>query len=338
MRALHTDRELMRSNHSGTYRRHPANPGRKTAIRAAAILSLIVSLWVAGCGGGGVSTGSTPTQGLQLMQASGKIILPAGFKTPLAGLTVNSGQDTQPVSSTGAFQLAVAGPGETLVTLQDASGRVVLMGLADGGSSGSPESGGHGEISAQKTAECLLFMGLDGFLLDPSQWSALRAYIRQTTQVKALSTVIAARVGATPTALYGGDSQLASAVMTAASGIVSGHLPPKFKPSLLEQPKNQVFKVSVVSKPSSSGGTSNIVEVQPEGEQGGLEVLQSPAGDGIQFVNHLRRRMAAFVYETSYQTLTQNSPTSVPPAPIPSTSQATCNSSERSMAGRWATK
>jgi|GEM_PF-5670685 len=244
------------------------------------------------CGGGG---GSRPTQsGTGLLQASGKVTLPAGFKDSVSSLFVSSGFDQEPVSANGSFKLMVAGPGETEVDLVDASGDILMTGFADGGSTGSPEAGGNGQVSATTTANAMIFFGLGGYTLPPSLWVQLRSYTAQTSQISSATTTVAARLAANPLAIAANDSQIDAAIKTAVTGISAGHT---VAPS--ESVRPQVISVSVTKKGISFRDTGTDTLVQPGAEQSGVEIQNNPDGSGIQFVNHFRRRAAAFIYETS---------------------------------------
>jgi hypothetical protein len=228
------------------------------------------------------------------------VILPAGFKGQLSSLTVSSGVDTQPVSASGSFALTVTGPGEVLVTLQNSSGSALLMGYADAGSNGTPESGGNGKISATTTAEVLMFYGLEGFLAPSAEWTQLRQLILQTPQITTLASTISSRVVANSTALAGGDQQISAAAISACQNIAGSSVPAQMIASNAPQKgRNFSTTVSVVANPRDTGNTATHVE--PSGEFSGIEVQNNPKGDGIIFVNHFRRRCVAYIYETATQ-------------------------------------
>ena len=278
----------------------------RTTLLAAALAMLIP---IDGCGGGGTAdAGGAPTQQyppLTMMSATGKITLPAGFKEPLTGMTVQSGVDSEPVAANGSFKIQVVGPGETPVYLLDSSDNIILMGYADGGASGSPEAGGNGQISALKTAESMMFSGLSGPLVPPPYWSNMLADILQTPQVSQLASTVAARVAANPTAISSGDTQLFTAARAACNAAVPGanQVVARERANLQEFPANQSFHVTVEAKsPIFESGNQNLILVQPSSVQGGIDILNSLEEPGtIQFENHFRRRAAAFIYQTATQ-------------------------------------
>ncbi|HWD39953.1 MAG TPA: hypothetical protein VG944_13980 [Fimbriimonas sp.] len=255
-------------------------------------------LWIVGCGGGGGGG-----KGSSLAMASGQVTLPPGFPGKASSLFVVAAGDKQPVSASGAFHLNLMGPGETLVTLQDAQGNLVMMGYADTAATGSPEAGGHGQISATTTAEALLFYGIGGFTTPSEEWPNVRSAITATSECARLAGVVSGRVAAVPTALANNDAQIGTEISTDSASIASSHMGSGLaKLAGLQKSSNSVAKVEVVrhAKPGASTA-GNLVLVQPSGEQSGIEVLNNPNGDGIVFVNHLRRRCAAYIYETAHQ-------------------------------------
>ena len=258
------------------------------------VLSLVANVSLVGCGGGGGAGGGTrPAQ-----IAAGKVTVPTGFPLKPSDLFVEAQGDREPVSQNGSFRVALPNTGETLVTLQDATGDVLMLGYADSGSSGSAEAGGHGQISAATTATALLFYGVSGYTLPSTAWSTLTAYIASSTQCRQVASVVAARLDASATALAS-DAQITTAVLSGAAGLAAGHLSPSFSTPVA---KNASMTVSVVRSSASGTSTSgNAVLVQPSSVQSGVEVLNNPTGDGIVFVNHLRRRCEAFIYETAKQ-------------------------------------
>lgn len=275
-----------------------------------------------GCGGSGGGTAVVAqSSNLTIMNATGKVTLPPGFKGTLTGMTVQSGVDNEPVSANGTFKVQVVGPGEVPVYLLNSGGVVVLMGYADGGTTGSPEAGGNGQISALKTAESMLFTGLGGALAPPASWSNLLADILQTPQVTQLATTVAARVVANPTAISSGDTALYAAANTACTAILpAGTLKAaQQRPYPASTQQNGAFHVTVEANPTApQEANQNLILVQPSAEQGGIDILNSLVEPGtIQFQNHYRRRAAAFIYKTATQ-VSGGDLTTVTPTVLPS--------------------
>lgn len=256
---------------------------------------------LSGCGGGGSSSGggssanaAPSTTVVQVMTASGRVVLPPGFSTPVTSLTVNTGIGSAAVKADGTFSVPAPGAGPTLATLQDKSGHVILVGYVDPAASGSPQSGGKGEISAQQTAVALLFYALGEYTIPQAGWQNLRNLIGQSPQSTQLASVVSSRVAASATAFATGDSQITNAVQQAVQAI----LPASKAAGSPVVAHGGVARATSASPTSRASDVASGIVIEPAEEQSGVEVLTSADNSGISFVNHFRRRCTAFVYET----------------------------------------
>src|SRR5579862_7510507 len=94
-----------------------------------AVLLLTSGSITVGCGGGGGGAGSGHGAA-----ATGMVTLPTGFNGKVSGFFVAAEGDHEPVSANGSFRLSIPTQGETMVTLLDGSGKVVMIGYADSAS------------------------------------------------------------------------------------------------------------------------------------------------------------------------------------------------------------
>ena len=292
------------------------NAVRNVCAHCIALVTAVV-LAGSGCGGGGSGGGGTgDSQPITPLQAAGRVILPPGFQGLPANLTVHTGLDKQPVAANGTFRVAVLGPGQGLATVTDASGKIVLMGYVDGAASGSPQAGGNGEISAQQTALSMLFYGTGAYTLPANLWQQARTLIVQSPQLAQVATVVAARVAADPTAVSDGDTALVSAVKQASAVLIGtgrlAGLPSKGTATSIRvagapvATQSQLSKFNITRVAGGRDTSSTLLLTQPFGVHSGIEALNDPKSGGIIFVNHLRRRAAAFIYETARQAPGEN--------------------------------
>lgn len=296
--------------------RSPLGPNRALPLLAAATALLVL----ASCKGGGSSTGSagTGSQGLpvDISAASGRVVLPTGVTIPLSQLTVTTAIAAAAVSADGTFTVPVLGSGPVIVDAEDSSGVTVLMGYADAASSGSPQAGGKGEISATQTAIALLFLGIGAWDISPVNWQAIRDAIAQSPEATQLASVISTRMAADTEALSDGDAQVLSAVSKNASALGPPASSPA--PSTVSGPiEAHTLTAATVTV------TGSQILVENPGVQSGVEVQVAPDNKGIVFVNSYRRRCTAFIYETEAVDATGKGvlPGGALPKPLPFTTQ-----------------
>jgi hypothetical protein len=251
-----------------------------------------VIFFVTGCGGSSGTGGGSGSAGLV---AKGRVSLPAGFKLPISQLRVVSDSGQTAVNKDGTFASPEAAAGARMVQLVDSvSGKVVLFGYADGGSSGSPYSNGAGVISAKSTADALLFLGVLGTSLPTTDWSAFQASIFGSTFETQVAGVVSSEVVAHPTAITDGSAAIATALAAVQNTFVQPAVAPSaVLPSVSTPAARSAVQRVVVTRTI----TGALVEVQPVTPQSTLYVQPNPTGDGIVAVSTSRRRGAMFIYK-----------------------------------------
>lgn len=282
--------------------------------------SVLLVAWLSGCGGGGgggLGRGSQGQGTIPILTASGKVMLPSGTKIALSGLTVESGIDKEPVGAAGNFSVKVAGPGENPVFLTNSLGAVVMMGYADGGTSGSsPFGGGNGQISPLQTATMMIFESSGAFTAPTSSWEQVILMISSAPQTQTLANVIATRVAANPGGLFSGDPQITTALASADQALlpVGTGAAARLKMAGLktDAPKAQKMQVEVSR---TASGPPTVILLNDTNPESGVTVLNN--GDGtISFMNEYRRRAAGMIYETGVQSPTDSTLQTITPKPI----------------------
>lgn len=281
-------------------------------------LVCVVALVGLGCGGGGSKSSSTGTSGVGPSSggspvgpvgqpigskfATGTVVLPAGAKITLSTCTVASAFDTEKVGANGAFKLAVPGSGPVPVHLNDAKGDLLMVGYVDSGAGGtSPYTGGNGRIDATQTAIFLLYTAVDGFLAPSEVFEDVLVDVSKASQLPGLASVVAGRIAANPLAVQSDDAQISSAVQSAASTIAAAGASAAAAQAKPSQSPG-VFRLTVTKPATDGGGSGYGLILDPSGaEQAGMNVLNtgSTGQPGISFQNTIRRRAAAFIYETA---------------------------------------
>src|SRR5579871_1681533 len=242
-------------------------------------------LLVIGCGGGGGGVGG---ESFSLRSVHGRVRLPQGSKLSLTTLQVVSAYETSPVASDGTFTVLEPSGSPAIVYLTDASGKIVLLGY-------SATAGGPGDVSAQTTAQVLLFYALGAQTLPPDQYAQALTLIAADNASTALAATLSSRVAANPTAISDGDPALDNAVSAAATAILpaGGRASDRDASSAKAMARTNV----VVARSGRAGGFGQLI-IQPSGLQSGVEILQNPNGTGIVASNNFRRHCQFFVFKT----------------------------------------
>jgi hypothetical protein len=252
---------------------------------------MVVGL-VTGCGGGGAG-GSTPKSTSKVGTAAGSVSLPTGFAIPLSRLAIATDAGQVPLSKAGTFSVPVSSAGPRLAQLIDTTtNKLVLLGYVDSSPTGSPYAGGKGQVTSATTAAVLLFLGLSGPQLPIASWQTYQTSIATSGMTATVAATVASSVAKNPTALSDGDPAILSALEAVQATAVS--------PPAEVHKSGKPFSVArvTVQRPLTPTGDA-LVSVTPNEEQSGMEVAPNPKGQGIVFVNNIRRRASVFVYEVA---------------------------------------
>jgi hypothetical protein len=246
--------------------------GRREFLLAGGGLLLSTSvLSLIGCGGNGGGFGGGGNGGGQgtIANLSGTVALPAGFSNSVGPLKVSNILGSGAVGAGNGFNVSGIAGGPSLVYLQDASGKVILMGFLD-------PSTGKSTINALSTAVALLYFAFDAYAMPINTRSQIVSLIQANPATVTFANVIAKRVAADPFAVSDGDTQISAALKVAFNAI---------KP---KTPK-------LLRRPTTVGGGNETI--QPAGIISGTEMLQASTA-GFIATNHYRRYCQIYVYKT----------------------------------------
>lgn len=271
-----------------------------------AVCASVCAMILGGCGGGGTGSQNNGGGAASAHAATGKIILPAGFKLPTSRLAVATEAGQAAVAPNGSFAVPVSSSGPRVAQLIDTTtNKIVLLGFVDSSSSGSMFAGGKSQISPLTTASALLFLGLSGPNLPAPSWESFLESIMSSAQAAGLAKTVANSVGGDPTAISDGDSAVARGVENVQATAQT--------PSALVVTHDSSKAISSVRVTETQTARGNLISVNPDTVQSGVEIEPNPKGDGIVVVNHLRRRAELFAYEVA----AGDTPKSVKPLPQP---------------------
>lgn len=253
----------------------PAFPIIRAGVRKAlsrrdfliASASAASALLLAGCGGGGSDTGDL----LKTQSMSGKLVLPPGLTADMLEV-IGAG----PVGTLAAdgFTTLVQKDAPSLVTLLDATtGELVLWSMFDPATSTN-------ELSAQSSAEAILFMALGGTSLAKDDRKALLDEIRASSRTTTLAAALTTALQSNPHALAQPDAALKSAISAAASGFA--------------------FPQSAISFKPSSGTLDPLLLLDPGNEVDGVTFVQTTSPLGFAVQNVRRRFGVVFTYAVEH--------------------------------------
>ncbi len=211
---------------------------------------------------------------------AGQVMLPGGVTLDLSGLTVLSDiSEVHPLAN-GEFHLETTDAVGAQFDLITASGELVMIGLVNAQGTGI-------EVSVTTTARMLLYYAFGVFALPPEQQAQAMDLIAQLPQVATLAASLAGRMQANPLVLAEGDAQLTSAIQQARDAVLGTGQGGLDGRSMSAASRASMSLISLV--------------IEQKGIQSGVELLQSPAGDGIMALNHYRRPASLLVYRMGYE-------------------------------------
>lgn len=256
---------------------------------------------VGGCGGGG-GKGKGGSGG-QILTARGIVQLPPGSSLALADLKVATALGDAPVAPDGRFTARVLSQGPSLVSLQEASGKILMLGYVNAATAEQ------GEISPKQTAKALLSMALGAFTLPSEHHRKALELIEQNPVLQQLEQTVSARLAASPAALQEGDPEILAALRQArdallpasAGGGRAASAPRLTSAAVTVARRNEPEGHHPVSRSGRQGEQAGLL-IEPSGiQQSGVEVVQNPDGRGIVLVNHFRRHSRFLIYQTGFE-------------------------------------
>lgn len=222
---------------------------------------------MSGCGGIGGGSGTSA-----LSMVKGIINLPPGLD--LSTLQIVGAGEFGTLSAS-EFSVEVQTGLPSLVTVWDsASKRIVLMGMLDPDASANT-------LGASSTAAALMFFGMGGMGLNPSDRRALMQRIAESTESTDLTTAFTNAFASDPFAASQGSQALKDAIKTAVTNLSK-------------------FPFPGTSKKGRDGGFPPLLTLEPTNEVDGLTFVQSSTPLGFQVQNTRRRYGRVFTYATGH--------------------------------------
>lgn len=277
-------------------------------------LSVLVLPWVLGCP-------CTSTQDLEdpgpefpaiepvdftaPQPTSVKVRLPAGLVIDPSTLVLSANAADAPVDADGSAEPALISDFPSLVPLFNAEDKVLLLGFLSPGRANQ-------EISVESTATALLFFASGAWNLPPQRMQEVLDRIASSPAAGLLIAALEAAMQLNPTALTDGDEGVDAAI-AAARALLFGDA----------SDSDPVAKASrqakwILDRSAQSGPQDLQVFVTPDANtiQGGVQILQNPAGPGLIGQNLFRRRARIQPYLVATKDAEGNQTDIVPPREV----------------------
>lgn len=266
---------------------------REFSVMALALLGSS-SFFLSGCGG---LFGSSGGSQFALAGVTGQLTLPTGIDP--STVQVVGGGGFGAVTGT-TFSVQVQSQIPSLVLVLDTNGTLVLFGIID------PASSTHA-INAESTATAIMFLGLGGMELNPTDRRNLLARIAASSELAILTGVLNTELSLDPLALNHAPQNLRDAIEAATTGFNS---------------PGSANRSSEPGQPYSGGmpPIAPMLQRGPSEQVDGLTFVQSTSPLGFQVQNVKRRFGRVRTYITSHvdqdNVETQQTPPSVVGAPL----------------------
>jgi len=243
-----------------------------------------------------------PTDGEPLIEVRGRVVLPAGSSVAMSDLRVVTAFGAAQVAADGGFEATVKGVGPQEVVLTDAAGRLVLIGLAEGGTA---------EASVDTTAHALVHAALGAFTLPADRQARVWERVGALPDVGAVAELLRSALVAGDHLPWVGGAALTDALATARGPWPEPAAGARLSTAAASAPAFATFAASVA--PAAEEGNVAIV-VEPGGGVllGGAAVLVNPNGPGILVQNNARRPGALLAYQVAYDVLGERVPIEPP--------------------------
>lgn len=224
-----------------------------------------MAMVTSGCGGLFASGGGGGSS-----SATGSLVLPNGISA--TDLQVFGAGDFGTVSATN-FTAPVQAAGPSLVTLiNPTTSQVALLGMAD------PANPNH-ELSAQSSAEAIIYFALGGSSLSGTDRTTLLNAIKASQQAKDVASAIQDDMASNPYALNAPSANLLAAIKSAANAFTF--------------PSSPQHKIS-------SRESTNLLLIDPSTEVDGITLINESNPLGFAVQNVRRRPALAYTYLTGH--------------------------------------
>lgn len=271
-----------------------------------------IALWVAGlalaggCGGGGdgsflvpgpgpgpgpgpaPSPAGPPLLGMANVFVPVEIVLPAGSALVPEELRAYTAAGGAALGADGRADVPAYEGGPQVVFVEDAGGRVVLMGFCPP----YPGAAGPHAVSARTTAEVLVWLHLGAFSATDDMQAEFVRRVRGDPALDGLAAALETALGANPQALEAADAGVLAALdaAVAAIGATAGGVNGFDDPG----PEPEAPKPAAWSKPAGAGPAHATILVEALGVGSGLSV-EASGPEEVRVQNVYRRRGVALV-------------------------------------------
>jgi hypothetical protein len=212
--------------------------------------------------------------------ASAIVTLPSSVNLSLQSLRGVSGADDQPVGADGGFDTMTYSVRPSLVSVVDANDNVVLFGFINA----SIDE----EISVKTTATALIFLGMGGWMLPPSELSFILFDISELDICNELADVIAQEMRRDPLVITNGSEAIDTSLAAALEAMVSG------------EAFGSPFAKGLPSRTRIIAPGDPFLIVDPLTPQSGISLILDSSSPQLTLRNHYRRPAVLYRVQTGY--------------------------------------
>ncbi len=264
----------------------------------ATALTLVGLMGLAACGSGNGAQQSTDADGtgevsgdvaaadsdsgpvLTPTEARGKVVLPAAGSLSLADLTVRTGLGEARVATDGRFTVMVGGSGESLATVVDGAGNVVLLGFIDP----AVES----VIDSEATAAALVFFALRLYGMPPEVRVEMFRLVKAHPYLGQLGAAVEALSAQDPALLMRENADLRESLVNVLNLMINIEVE--------ATTSTQKALAEAVADPNNA-----IITAEPTTPQSGTLVGPNLGGNGMQVTSMSRRAAWYYVYRVGHE-------------------------------------
>lgn len=221
----------------------------------------------------------TPVDFTAPQSVQARILLPGGSALNPASLFLAANPEDAPVTADGRANVRLISDYPSLVPLVGPDDKVILLGFL------SP-SGANQEVSVKSTAIALLYFAAGAWNLPPQRMQEMLDRIAESSACALLEAAIASAMQSNPTAIADGDAGIDTALAEARALLFDDA--PQGVPTAQAIPQAKADQD--IRQQSSAQDLQVFVSPDANTIQGGIQLLQNPAGAGLVAQNNFRRR------------------------------------------------
>lgn len=222
------------------------------------------------------SGGSSPRLPEGTRSVQGQAVLPAGHGLNLSTLRVTTPYGGHPVDAAGRFSATVDADEIMELSLETASGDLVLLGTS---------RGNQVQLSADSTAKALIYYAIGGMFIPSEHQNKVRTLL-DDVNTSGLAAHVTRMLAAGSNGLTDPDEAMAQAIEQAAADALVA-------PTFLQ------YQVLPADYSTMQESDSHIIIHSGTTSRSGGQVLHDPNGNGIVVQNSHRRPAALLIYEVA---------------------------------------